>query len=265
MSQPADRALHDRLVARLPVLVGEVMSGAFATEAKGDDGLDFVTSVDLALQRALEDELAALLPGSVVTGEEGYTAARGDAPVWLVDPLDGTVNFVAGLPSYAVAVALTIDGRTVLSAVHDIRHETTYSALSRQGAFVKGAPLARRDHPAKLATLSSGLMKDLATHAPAALAAMLNSFKLRNVGSQALHLCYAAAGHLSLVASREAKGWDDMAGALIAQEAGLRYGHYHGGDTPPVDRDQFSLCAEPALFEEYASVLAGSLGPVIAN
>ena len=252
--------LHAGLCALLPKLAAQVFTGRFSTQAKGLGGLDLVTSADLAAQAAFETALPLLLPGSQVVGEEGFAEAAGRAPFWLVDPLDGTVNFVAGLPVYAIAVALVQDGAPVLAAIHDVPQGRTYSAALGAGAFLDGVPMAPQAHPAKLAVVSSGLLQDLAQHSPQGLFCLLQDFKLRNFGSQALHLCYAAAGHLRLVASREAKGWDDMAGALIAREAGLTYSAYHvpSQGAPKIDEDQFSLCAPPELFETYAPLLAQS-------
>lgn len=254
-ARPAD--LHDRLCALLPAVVAEVFAQEVVTEDKGSDGLDLVTSIDLAMQARLTEALAALWPGSVVVGEEDYAAHEGDAPVWLVDPLDGTVNFVADLPAYGVAVVLLQAGQPVLAAVYDVPQGDLYSAEAGCGARLNGAPLQRRSHKARLAVVSSGLLKDLAARAPEALVSLLDQFKLRNFGSQALHLCYAAAGRVSLVASREAKGWDDLAGALIAQEAGLTYGSYAPAAAPrPMDQDQLSLCASADLFERTTPLFA---------
>lgn len=253
--------LHDALCDLLPRLVQEVFAQKVETQDKGEDGLDLVTSVDLAMQARLTTELVALLPGSVVVGEEDYAAHDGDDPVWLVDPLDGTVNFVAQLPAYSVAVVLLLAGQPVLSAVYDIPQGDLYSAQAGAGARLNGAPLIRRSHKARLAIVSSGLLKDLAATAPDALVELLGAFKLRNFGSQALHLCYAAAGRVSLVASREAKGWDDLAGALITEEAGLTYGSYAPSSMPPpMDENQFSLCAPAEVFEHYAPLFARSCG-----
>jgi myo-inositol-1(or 4)-monophosphatase len=172
--------------------------------------------------------------------------------------LDGTVNFVAGLPCYGIAVVLIQNDAPVLAAVFDVPNQTMYSAIAGQGAFVDAAPLVRTDHAASLAIVSSGLLADLASNAPDALAGLLQKFKLRNFGSQALHLCYAAAGRVSLVASKEAKGWDDMAGALIAREAGLTFGHY--GATPTaLDQNQYSLCAASDIFTTLAPAFARSI------
>ena len=258
-------ALHAALPALLERIAAEIFADPVEVAEKGDSGLDFVTSVDLAVQARLEAELAMLLPGSAVVGEEGFAGMdTSTRPVWLVDPLDGTVNFVAGLPAFAIAVVLVVSGAPVLAAVRDIVQGTTYSAIAGGGAFRDGAPMARRGHGARLAVLSSGLLADLAAHSPETLSRLLRSFKLRNLGSQALHLCHAAAGHVSLVASREARGWDDLAGALIAREAGLRYGHYAGseqGISPGIGAEQHSLCAPADLFDTHVSDFALSLGP----
>ncbi len=250
--------LHAELCALLAKVAEHIFTDRFSTVEKGQDGLDLVTSVDFAAQAALEEALPRLLPGSQVVGEEGFAEATGSAPFWLVDPLDGTVNFVAGLPSYAIAVVLVESGTPVLAAVYDVPHKRTYSAVLGGGAFLDGTPLVPRPRVAKLAVASSGLLRDLTEQSPQTLGKLLQDFKLRNFGSQALHLCYAAAGNLSLVASREAKGWDDMAGALIAREAGLTYGAYHlpAQGRPKINADQFSLCAPAPLFENYAPLLA---------
>lgn len=260
MTEP--QALRQALCACLRRAVAEIFVAPPEVQAKGQDGLDLVTSLDLAMQARLTADLAALLPGSVVTGEEDYAAADPACRhVWLVDPLDGTVNFVAGLPAYAVAVVLLEAGRPVLAAVHDIAHDRTWSALAGGGAFLDDAPLRPRAHAARLGVLSSGLLADLAARAPGALGQILAGAKLRNLGSQALHLCHAASGHLGFVASREARAWDDLAGALIAQEAGLVYGRYAPGPAPRAEAEQFSLCAPPGQFDTLASLLAASCPP----
>lgn len=260
-SHPLPDDLHDRLCALLPGLAQDILASVETVgQNKGDDGLDLVTSVDLAMQDRLQEALPALLPGSRVVGEEGYAEQASSGALWLVDPLDGTVNFVAGLPAYAVAVVLMVDGEAVLAAVYDPPHDDLYSARLGHGAWLNGVPLRPRNHDARLGIVSSGLLRDLATHAPRAQVELLASYKLRNFGSQALHLCHAAAGRVDFVASREAKGWDDLAGALIACESGLRYGTYAPQDMQrAMDHDQFSLCAAPAVFDALAPLFARAL------
>lgn len=251
--------LNTALCDLLPGWVNTVFAQQAEVYSKGSDGLDLVTSVDFAIQDKLEDKLSQLLPGSSVVGEEEYRPFEGSGPLWLVDPLDGTVNFAAGLPAYSVAVALIIENVPVLSAVYDVTRGDLYSAQKGIGARLNGELIVQPSHQAKLAIISSGLLKDFAERAPETLAQLLSGFKLRNFGSQALHLCYAAAGKVSLVASREAKGWDDMAGALIAREAGLQYSSYRSEMIPPAfEEDQKSLCATPQIFEASKALFARS-------
>ncbi|MBO9395292.1 hypothetical protein J7400_01275 [Shimia sp. R9_2] len=248
------------------MLVDEVFGQDVMTEEKGDDGLDLVTTIDRNMQARLTIELERILSGSVALGEEEFANYAGAAPVWLVDPLDGTVNFVAGLPAFSVSVALLRDGQPVLSAVYDVPNNTMYSAIKGTGSWCDGALIRPKKHGARLAIVSSGLLANLTNEAPETLSSLLNSFKLRNFGSQALHLCYVAMGSVRLVASREAKGWDDIAGALIAQEAGMKYGHYKDYSTKPAfDENQHSICTHPEAFEQFRAVFACSLPDTLPN
>lgn len=251
--------LRSDLCRVLPALVADELGRAVEVHQKGNDGLDLVTSVDFALQARLTEVLGALTPGVPVFGEEGFSEPdTGDGHWWLFDPLDGTVNFAAGLPFYGVAVCLMEGREAQLAAVHDIRNRVTYSAALGYGAACGSLPLCLKHSSVRLAALSSGLLSDFACNAPAALARLLQTYKLRNLGSQALQLCYTAQGRLAFVASREAKGWDDIAGALIARETGLAYGHY---GPPPTEfgADQVSLCAPGPLFEILLPQLAESV------
>lgn len=225
---------------------------------KGDCGLDLVTSLDMTLQAHLVAQLPLLLNGSVACGEEEFHAQSVDHRlVWLIDPLDGTINFAEGLPFFAISVALLVGGETALAVVWDVPHACAYSAAKGQGAFLGNVPFHAPQKRSRLGAVSSGLLQDLARHHPESLTVLLQNYKLRNLGSQALQLCYAATGALAFVASREAKGWDDAAGALIATEAGLAYGSYRDG-RHGIDKDQFSLCTKPAEFSELADLFAKS-------
>lgn len=257
--------VDDVLRRRLVVLLEQLATSSFVTNVavrdKTDDGVDLVTSLDYELQEQLVEKLAALLPGSNVVGEEEFSGLASDGRyVWLVDPLDGTVNFAAGLPCYAIAVVLLDQGVPVLAAVHDVPHGVTYSARHGGGALRGDLPIIATDNKARLGCMSSGLIRNLATNAPTTLAELVTAWKLRNLGSQALQLCYLAEGRLKFVASYEARAWDDLAGSLIAREAGLVYGHYSGVANPVPDEPQMSLCTRPDLFEDLAAHLGKSLG-----
>ncbi|ODR88364.1 hypothetical protein A8M32_25480 [Sinorhizobium alkalisoli] len=251
-------ALRQEVVKTIREAAAMLCGDAAWIADKGGDGLDLVTSLDLAVQAYLVARLPRLLEHSVACGEEEFQAFTGaDRLIWLIDPLDGTVNFAAGLPFFAISVALLVDGETALAAVWDAPNDCVYSAVKGQGAFLGDELLVQPAKRSQLAALSSGLLQDLARHHPHGLAELLRSYKVRNLGSQALQLCYAATGALSFVASREAKGWDDAAGALIATEAGLKYGTYRDGRRA-VEADQFSLCAAQAEFSALAKIFGKS-------
>ena len=252
--------LRPRLTGIL-VRATRVLSGPYSVAQKGHSGADLVTSKDLELQAHLFQELTLALPGSQAVGEEGFieTALPSTKePVWLVDPLDGTVNFAHGVPFYGISVALYQEGAAILAGVVDAKHGHVFSAIKAGGAFIDDQPLNRPIGQSKLIALSSGLIADLARNSPSTLQCLLETHKLRNLGSQALQLCYAAAGIFQFVASREAKGWDDAAGALIAQECGLTYGSYRPAATVTGD-DQYSLCAPEWMFDDLSNAFAKSI------
>lgn len=253
--------LRRRLVEVIGRIAGDVFGTVVAVSDKGDDGVDLVTSVDYALQERLADVLGTLLPGADVVGEEGFAGLDGSKRyVWLVDPLDGTVNFVGGLPFYGIAVVLLDNGAPVLSAVHDVPRSVTYSARLGGGTMRNDTLLVpASNNKARLGAISSGLIRNLARNAPSVLAELVTAWKLRNLGSQALQLCYLAEGSLKFVASYEARAWDDLAGSLIAREARLVYGHFIPDIRPAADAPQMSLCTRADLFDELAAAFAKSM------
>lgn len=238
-----------------------LLHGPLTIEDKDSSGLDLVTSKDLEVQEFLAVRLPEILPGSIAVGEEGFleeAVSGSNAPIWLVDPIDGTVNFANGLPVFAISVALLSEGKTVLAGVLDVRHDLLFCAGLNQGAWLNGETLRPEQRQSRLVGMSSGLVSDLAVNSPETLVTMLGQFKLRNLGSQALQLCYAAAGILRWTASREAKGWDDLAGALVATESGLDYGSY-GSTNGGIGENQYSLCAAKTEFDGLRKELQKSL------
>lgn len=216
---------------------------------------DFVTDMDRRLEAEITAALETVFPGVPVHGEESIgDNDRIAGSAFMVDPLDGTSNWIAGLPLCAVSIAQMEAGRTVLAAVADIWHGTVYVAAEGQGAFRNEARLATPAPSSALMCLSTGLLD---ASADGALFRAMRPFgKLRNLGSQALQLCAVADGALVLDASLEARLWDDAAGRLIVTEAGARY----AAAVAPEEADrpaarQRSLAAHPAIFEEAERLL----------
>lgn len=216
---------------------------------------DFVTDIDRRLQHEIGASLRQVFPDVPAFGEEGIAAdLHLPDKAFLIDPLDGTGNWIAGLCFSAVSIAYLEHGKTVLAAVADIFGGEVYTAEAGKGAWRDGVGLRMPTGPSALIALSSGVLDAVVGRDD--FPALRRFGKLRNLGSQALQLCAVARGSLALNASLEARLWDDAAGRLIATEAGAIYrAHVPVEDRGrPVAR-QRSLCAHPAVFEGAAAIL----------
>ncbi|MGZ6780635.1 MAG: inositol monophosphatase family protein [Mycobacterium sp.] len=191
---------------------------------------DPVTIVDTETERLLRDRLAELRPGEHVLGEEGGGTSDRSAgrATWVVDPIDGTVNFVYGLPAYVVSVAVQIDGQSVAGAVANVVDGAVYSAARGSGAHVRRGTAAVPLHCSEVDELSMSLVgtgfaydPQLRQRQAEVLARLLPQIRdIRRLGSAALDLCLVAAGRLDAFFEDNLNVWDWAAGALIAAEAG---------------------------------------------
>lgn len=229
---------------------------------------DPVTVVDTETERLLRDRLAQLRPGDPVLGEEGGGPATGvpaGAVTWVLDPIDGTVNFVYGIPAYGVSVAVQVDGVSVAGAVADVVSGEVYSAALGHGAQVQGPAGARSLRCNPVADLSMALLGTGFGYAPSRRAAqgvllskvMPSVRDIRRIGSAALDLCMVAAGRLDLYYEHRLNLWDWAAGALVAQEAGAHLMF-------PTDPAQLLVAAAPGVAADFHAVLDrnGALGPI---
>jgi myo-inositol-1(or 4)-monophosphatase len=199
---------------------------------------DPVTVVDTETERLLRDRLAQLRPGDLIVGEEiGGPADASDSGflshdtvTWVLDPIDGTVNFVYGIPVYAVSVGAQINGVSVAGAVADVVGGRVYSAASGLGAHVSDEQGTHRlrctgAEDLSMALVGTGFAYSLRRRGiqAALVARMLPVVRdVRRIGSAALDLCMVAAGRLDAYYEHGLQPWDCAAGALIAAEAGAR-------------------------------------------
>jgi myo-inositol-1(or 4)-monophosphatase len=216
---------------------------------------DLVTEVDRASERWLLDELARERPDDAVLGEEGADRAGGSGVRWVVDPIDGTVNFLYGLRPYAVSVAAERDGRVVAGCVHDPTSGETFGALLGGGAYLDGVRIGGRWLAAGLETavVATGFGYDAGLRAGQGevLAGVLPRVgNVRRLGSAALDLCYVAAGRLDGYYEHGLKDWDRAAGLLVASEAGAVVGGLRG--RPP---GALTVAASPAVADELTTLL----------
>jgi myo-inositol-1(or 4)-monophosphatase len=205
---------------------------------------DVVTEADHAVESMFTERLARAFPDHAMIGEEtGRRSPRVDSEYcWVLDPLDGTINFAVEQPFFAVSLGLLHQGVPLIGWVRDPVHNERFRAIRGLGATLNDSPLGRlpTDHQAVLPVgLSTGFIHwALGTAEAGILSEVIDCFgKIRIIGSQALHLCYVAAGRLRLAASVEAKLWDDVAGALIVEESGRSYRSLDGSPVFPLDPD----------------------------
>ncbi len=234
---------------------------------------DPVTVADTETERLVRDRLAELRPGESILGEEGGGAAPGEGEVrWVVDPIDGTVNFVYGIPAYAVSLAAQIDGVSVAGAVADVVSGDIYSAALGRGAHVATPAGRRRLHCNDIADLSlalvgTGFGYDPARRAvqAALLARILPEVRdVRRIGSAALDLCMVAAGRLDAHYEHGLSVWDWAAAALIAAEAGAVLVLPGNPDHQAWAGAPLLIAAAPGVAAQLTAVLdrLGALGPL---
>ena len=227
---------------------------------------DPVTIVDTETERYLRDRLAQLRSGDPVLGEEiggpADPAGGGAGTVtWVLDPIDGTVNFVYGIPAYAVSVAAQVNGVSVAGAVADVMGGRVYSAAAGQGAHViddQGIQPLRCTavDDLSMALLGTGFAYSRRRRtAQAALVAKILPVvrDVRRIGSAAMDLCMVAAGRLDAYYEHGLHVWDRAAGALIAAEAGARVMLPEPGD--PDSAAALVVAAAPGIADELLAVL----------
>lgn len=263
------RSVAEDLAAQAAAFVRRRRAEVFGTDARTvgeavrtkSTPTDPVTVVDTETEHLLRDRLAQLRSGDPVLGEEGGgpaepAAADAETVTWVLDPIDGTVNFVYGVPAYAVSVAAQVGGASVAGAVADVVGGRVYSAGVGLGAHVTDD---QGTHPLQCTAVEELSMALLGTgfgysrRRRSAQAALLTQMlpvvrDVRRIGSAALDLCMVAAGWLDAYYEHGLHVWDCAAGALIAAEAGARV-------LIPDDADGLVCAAAPGIADELLAAL----------
>ena len=220
---------------------------------------DMVSNVDLASEAAVAEVLARRRPDDAVLGEEGTTSGGTTGVRWVVDPLDGTTNYLFGLPQFAVSVAAELDGETVVGVVIDPSRDETWAAARGWGARLNGAPIRVAAGRSTLATalLATGFGYQAQRRAWQAqvLTRILPSVRdVRRFGAAALDLCWVGGGRFDAYYEWGLNPWDLAAGELICREA--------GGRAEPLE-GRVIVAATKELFDPLCELLseAGALDP----
>jgi myo-inositol-1(or 4)-monophosphatase len=192
--------------------------------------VDVVTAVDTASEALIVRRLLAARPDDGVLGEEGASQAGTSGVRWVIDPIDGTVNFLYGLPAYAVSIAAEVDGRTEVGVVLNVATGELFTAVRGRGAWLTLPGIApvqlQGSAPASLeqtlVATGFGYRVEQRRAQGAVVAQLLPEVRdIRRYGCASLDLCAAAAGRVDAYYELDLKPWDHAAGALVAAEAGL--------------------------------------------
>jgi myo-inositol-1(or 4)-monophosphatase len=258
--------------AALLRLAGSVAREAAALVARGRAGAaeqvgvksspgDLVTAVDTASEELVVRRLLAARPDDAVLGEEGAARAGTSGVRWVVDPIDGTVNFVYGIPSYAVSIAAEVDGDTVAGVVVNVANGELFSATRGGGATLHApgaepVPLSGSSPASLEETLVGtgfGYRVEQRRAQGAVVAGLLPRVRdIRRIGGAALDLCAVAAGRLDAYYELHLHPWDHAAGALVAAEAGRVVAGL--GDRP--FGDPLAVAVAPSVAGPFLDLLA---------
>jgi myo-inositol-1(or 4)-monophosphatase len=224
-------------------------AGAITEVDTKSTATDVVTAADRAVERQVVAALHELRPGDTVLGEEYGSAGAGESGVrWILDPIDGTVNYLYGLPQYAVSLAAAVSGAVVAGVVINPATGEEWTAVRGAGAYRADRRL-RGPATTELsqALVGTGFGYDAArrAHQAAVVARLLPEVRdIRRFGAAAIDLCWAAEGMLDAYFEKGLNAWDHAAGGLVAEEAGLRVAGLHGAPPGPA----MVIAAPPALF-----------------
>ncbi|MDK1475929.1 inositol monophosphatase family protein [Streptomyces sp. 549] len=238
---------------------GELLHGSrpadLGVAATKSSSIDVVTEMDIAAEKLITGLLAERRPHDGVLGEEGASTEGTTGVRWIVDPLDGTVNYLYNLPSWAVSIAAQVDGETVVGVVASPPRGEVHQAVLGGGALRNGRPVScRPSPPLHQALVGTGFSytRDRRVVQGRIVAELLPRVRdIRRSGSAALDLCDVAGGRLDGYYERGTQPWDHAAGDLVAREAGALTGGRPGSPLGP----DLAVAASPGVFAELQPLL----------
>jgi myo-inositol-1(or 4)-monophosphatase len=218
---------------------------------------DVVTAADQATERYVREELHRLRPDDAVLGEEAGQTAGGGTVRWIVDPIDGTVNYLYGIPHYAVSLAAEVDGVVVAGVVRNVATGEEWTATLGGGAWrgdvrLSGSEVTQLGQ--SLIATGFGYAAARREHQARVVGALLPMVRdIRRLGAASLDLCYAAEGRVDGYYEKGLNLWDHAAGGLVATEAGLRVGGLAGAAAGP----DLVVAAPNGIWSDLHDALAG--------
>ena len=264
MSQD-DLSLALRLADEAGAILMEHWSARTRIAVRTKRAGDFVSDADHAAERHLRAALAVARPDDGWLGEE-TGAAVGNGRRWIVDPLDGTTNFLRGIGHWCVSIALEEAGALVLGVVHDPVKGETFAARGGQGATLNGHAIAVSQTQAMSDALFGtgipfGGMAHIDDHATDLARVMPRCAGVRRMGAAALDLAYVAVGRFDGYWERRLQPWDIAAGLVLLREAGARVEGWTAEETP--ESTGTIVTSTPGLFHGFAGTLRAARGTAL--
>jgi myo-inositol-1(or 4)-monophosphatase len=241
-------------------LVHEVPHGQLDTKSST---IDLVTLGDQSAEATMVEALTLLRPEDGIIGEEGADRPSKSGLLWLIDPIDGTTNYVYNFPAWTTSVAvaqLSTDGTlgpTIAGCVVDVSHGDVYLAGAGLGATKNGIPIRVRSTPSlEQALVATGFayQRERRHEQATTVARVLDGVRdIRRAGSAALDCCWVAAGVLDAYYENHVRSWDVAAGMLIASEAGAIVRDF--ADADPHADTLLTWACSPTVADEFASLI----------
>jgi myo-inositol-1(or 4)-monophosphatase len=237
-------------------------AGRVTVAATKSTETDPVTEIDTATERLIREAVTAVRPHDGFIGEEGGSTEGTSGVSWVVDPIDGTVNFIYGIPAYAVSIAAQVDGQVVAGVVRNVASGEEFSAVLGGGARLTADDgTAVRLSVPELADLSQALVATgfgydatRRTEQSGSVTELIGQIRdVRRIGSAALDLCHLASGRVDAYVERGLNAWDRAAGVLVVREAGGVVTGLDGGEPD----ERLLVAAGPSLHPHlHAAVVA---------
>ena len=250
------RLLAEAVARETGALLHDALDRARLEVGTKTTGTDMVTEMDRAAEAHIVAGLLGARPDDGMLGEEGTDRAGTSGVRWIVDPLDGTTNYLYALPGYAVSIGAELDGQVVAGVVFDVERDELFSATLGGGATRNGAPVRASGVSAlPLALVATGFSYDAERRRRQAqvLVEVLPRIRdVRRFGAAAVDLCSVACGRVDGYWEKGLQPWDLAAGALIAAEAGAVVTDLHGG---PAVTDSV-VAAAPGIAAELLSLVS---------
>lgn len=219
---------------------------------------DFVSEADKNVELAVRARLAEAFPDDAILGEEGAPTPGTSGYTWVIDPIDGTTNFINGIPQWCVIIACMRDGKTHIAAIHEPASGETFWARRGGGAFCNDRPI----HVTSAVSIGEGSIGvgfNNRTHAlnivPVCERIVREGSMFFRNQSGGLMLAYVAAGRLLAYCEEHMNGWDCLAGLLLVEEAGGVTEPFNRGD--PVANGAVVIAGGPDVFDRVREICAG--------